>query len=405
MTDYNRVLARIDALSDVPVKCVFLGVLVAYASTNDSSEEPEVADCWDDNLTRSCLAYANKLFKSILLELEFICVRKYDEIQDSDDKIQGSGDNLFVCVCGRPPARQLLEILESIHLDPIQVFSPALPKSEPLPDVRCTYRVKPATQPSDAGRGSEDGGRDRGSSKTQVDSSSGAQTTRLDDSGQPTKEIAKKWHLCSDGLLHESFGEVPEIEADRSAGLPFPRWCFEVVADDLEDAIVELIYHKVKDSKNPGFGKILKKIEAMRNDRIGDAGRLPAFRPASDCNEVGYDQPPPGETESAGSGDNTVADRSENSRNQSQQLPIIEDKDLRDYEPFSKIKEKLLPPNFLITEKQLKRFLDQTPEIRTGRPLGRSGKGNQKRLLVHRNDFSAEKDALIERMDAKRKKK
>lgn len=273
MTDYNRVLARIDALSDVPVKCVFLGVQAAYASTNDSSEEPKVVDCWDDNLTRSCLAYANKLFKSILLELEFICVRKYDEIQDSDDKVQGSGDNLFVCVCGRPPAKQLLEILESIHVDPIQVFSPALPKSEPLPDVRCTYRVKPATQSSDAGRGSEDGGRGRGSSKTQEDASSGAQTTRLDNSGQPTKETAKKWHLCSDGLLHESFGEVPEIEADRSDGLPFPRWYFEVVVDDLEDAIVEAIYRKVKESKFPGSDKIVKRIEAKKRSQISGTGK------------------------------------------------------------------------------------------------------------------------------------
>jgi hypothetical protein len=66
---------------------------------------------------------------------------------------------------------------------------------------------------------------------------------------------------------------VPEIEVKHSAGLPFPRWYFEVVVNDLEDAIVELIYRKVKESKFPGSDRIVKRIEAKKRSQISGTGR------------------------------------------------------------------------------------------------------------------------------------
>ena len=254
MTDYARVYERIDALSDVRVPCVFLGMKSLYTSTSDCCGEPSVADWRDDDLKNACVSYANNIFKSRLLpELEFICVSKNDEIQHL-------GDNLYVCVCGRPPARQLLEILESIHFDPLQVFSPFLPESELLTDVHYACRVKPITQTNPAGNELEDSGNDGESTKTQEETVPVALIGHPNDSGQTIKEVAHKWHRDSDKLLHESFEEAPEIEAERSDGLPFPRWYFEVVVDDLEDAIVEAILRRVQEMNFPGSDKIVSKI-------------------------------------------------------------------------------------------------------------------------------------------------
>lgn len=120
------------------------------------------------------------------------------------------------------------------------------------------------------------------------------------------------------------------------------------------------------------------------------------------------EQSPPGETEASGSGDNTGEEKNEDSGNQRRQLPIIgdQDEDRRDYVFFSEIRKKLLPPDFIITDKQLRKFLELTPTIRLRRPsVGESGIGNQKRLLVHGYDFEKAKDALIKYMGAKREKK
>ena len=198
MTDYARVYERIDALSDVRVPCVFLGIQSLYTSTRDCCGEPSVADWRDDDLKNACVSYANNIFKSRLLpELEFICVSKHDEIQHL-------GDNLYVCVCGRPPARQLLEILESIHFDPLQVFSPFLPESELLTDVHYACRVKPITQTNPAGNELEDSGNEGESTKTEEYAAPAAQTVRPDDRDQTTKGVTCRRYLDNDGRPHQS---------------------------------------------------------------------------------------------------------------------------------------------------------------------------------------------------------
>ncbi len=70
-----------------------------------------------------------------------------------------------------------------------------------------------------------------------------------------------------------------------------------------------------------------------------------------------------------------------------EQLPLVTEDIAKDYLPFCDVKAKHLPADLVVTDKKLRRFLDQATDIRLGNPRGKSGKANRQRLLVHVGDF------------------